>query len=60
MLYNAYFEHFFISKKFSVKESLVGVHGTMATSQIFSWPCEPIILLIGHFESPTEVQLNLW
>ena len=28
--------------------------------QTIRWPCEPIILSIGHFERPTEVQLNRW
>ena len=34
----------------------------MVLTALFSarWPCGSIILLIGHFKSPTEVQLNSW
>ena len=49
---------FFISKIFPLKEFLAGVHGTLGIAQILSWPCEPIILSIEHFEGPTEVQQN--
>ena len=31
---------------------------TQGSAQNVRWPCQPIILLIGHFEGPTEVQLN--
>ena len=48
----------FISKIFSVKEFLTSTHGTLETPHSVKWPCEPIILWIGHFEGPTEVQLN--
>ena len=33
---------------------------TRGTAQSSRWPCKPIILLIGHFEGQTEVQLNSW
>ena len=33
---------------------------TLVTAQDVRWPCEPIILSIGHFEGLTEVQLNIW
>ena len=29
---------------------------TQGTAQTFRWPSQPIILSIGHFEGPTEVQ----
>ena len=34
----------------------------MVLTALFSakWPCGPIILLTGHFESPTEVHINSW
>ena len=41
-------------------EFLVNTDGTLGTLQTVRWPCDLIILLIGHFESPTEVQLNSW
>ena len=41
-------------------EFLVNTDGTHGTLQTVRWPCQPIILLIRHFESPTEVQLNSW
>ena len=39
---------------------LASSQGTHRTLQVVRWPCEPIILSIGHFEGPTEVQLNSW
>ena len=36
------------------------MHGTQGIVQTVRWPCEPIILLIGHFEGPTEAQLKSW
>ena len=33
---------------------------TQGTAQTFRWSCKPIILSIGHFEGPNEVQLNSW
>ena len=41
-------------------EFLVNADGTHETLQTVRWSCEPIILWIRHFESPTEVQLNSW
>ena len=41
-------------------EFLVNTDGTNGTLQIVRWPYKPIILSVGHFESPTEVQLNSW
>ena len=35
-------------------EFLACTQGTRETPQTVRWPCEPIILLIGHFEDPTE------
>ena len=42
----------------SVIEFLADIDGTQGTFQSVRWPCETTILSIGHFESPTEVQLN--
>ena len=39
-------------------EFLNSVQGTNKTLQTVRWHCEPIILLIGHFEGSTEIQLN--
>ena len=47
-------------KKIFVKEFSDSTHGIQAIAETLRWPCEPIILSIGHFESPTEVQLNSW
>ena len=41
-------------------EVSAGTHGTQGIAQTFRWPCELITLSIGHFEGPTEVQLNSW
>ena len=41
-------------------EFLSNTDGTNQILQIGRWPCEPIILSNGHFEGPTEVQLNIW
>ena len=49
-----------MSKKRSVKELSDGTHGSQGTPQTVRQPCKPIILLIGNFESVTEVQLNSW
>ena len=38
-------------------ELLVCTQGTQGTLQIVRWPCELIILSIGHFEGPTIDQL---
>ena len=43
------------AKKFST--SKYGIQGTAQTVRL---SCEPIILLIRHFEGPTEVHLNNW
>ena len=42
-------------KKISVKEFSDGTHGIQGIAETLRWPCEPIILPIGHFEGPTEV-----
>ena len=39
---------------------LANTGGTHGTLQAVRWPCEPIILSIGHFEGQMEVQLNSW
>ena len=44
----------------SVMKFLAITDGTHGTLESVRWPCEPIILSIGHFESRTEVQLNSW
>ena len=41
-------------------EFLPNTDGTHRTAESVRWPYGPIILLIGHFEGPTEVQLNIW
>ena len=41
-------------------EFLACSQGTQGTPQTISWPCEPIILPIGHFQGPAEVQLKSW
>ena len=45
-------------KKNSVKVVLASTHGPLGTPHTVRWPCEQIILSIGHFKHPTEVQLN--
>ena len=57
---NVYFKNLFICKILSVKVPLANTHGCEGTAQTFKWPCEPIILSIGHFDDPTEVQLSSW
>ena len=47
-------------KKNSVMEFLVNRDGTLGTLQTVKCPCKPIILSIGYFQAPTEVQLNSW
>ena len=39
-------------------EFFVNTDSTRVTFQTVRWPSQPIILSIGHCESPTEVQLN--
>ena len=39
-------------------EFLVNTDGTHRTLETVRWSCKPIILSIGHFKGPTEVQLN--
>ena len=60
MFYIVLFEYLLISEKFSVNEFLASKQGSLGTLETVTWPCEPIILSVGHFESPTEVQLNSW
>ena len=48
----------FAKKEKIMKEILASNYGSLGTAQTVRWPCIPITLLIGHFESPTEVQLN--
>ena len=50
----------FICKKKIMKEFLASNYGSLGTAQTVRWPCIPITLLIGHFESPIEFQLNSW
>ena len=54
------FKIYSFGKKNSVMEFLTSAQGTNRTLQSFRWPCEMITLSIGHFESPTEVQLKIW
>ena len=46
-------------KKIFVMEFSDSKHGIRVIAQTLRWPCEPIILLIGHFEGPTKVQLKI-
>ena len=46
--------------KKSVMEFLANTDGAHGTLETVRWPYEPIILSIGHFEGPTEVQLHGW
>ena len=55
-----HFKIYLFVKKNSVMEFLANTDGTHGTLQTVRWPCEPIILSIGHFEGRTEVQLNSW
>ena len=41
-------------------EVIVNTDDTHGTLKTVRWPCEPIISSIGHFEGPTDVQLNSW
>ena len=41
-------------------EFLADTDGTHGILQTVRWSCEPIILSMGHFEGPSEVQLNSW
>ena len=41
-------------------EFLACTQGTQGIPENVGWPCETTILSIGHFEGPTEVQLNSW
>ena len=36
-------------------ELFTNTHGAQGIAQTVKWPCEPIILSIGHFKRPTEV-----
>ena len=58
--FNGCFGNSSISKKLALKEPLDVVMLHSGYAQTLTWSCEPIILLIGHFEGPTEVQLNSW
>ena len=60
MLFNASIQNLFIYKKYLVIEFLANTDGIQKTLQTVRWPCEPIILSIGNFESATDVQLNSW
>ena len=55
-----HFKIYSFVKKNSVMEFLANTDGTHGTLQTVRWPCQPIILSIGHFEGRTEVQLNSW
>ena len=47
-------------KKIFLKDFSDGRHGIQRITETLRRPCEPMILLIGHFDGPTEVQLNSW
>ena len=38
------------AKKLSMKQLSASKHGSQGTAQVARWPCEPLILLIEHFE----------
>ena len=39
-------------------EFFVNTDETLVTPQTVRWPCKPIILWVGHFKGPTEIQLK--
>ena len=41
-----------------MREVSASTNGLQGIAQTVRWSCKPIILSIGRFESPTEVQLN--
>ena len=43
-----------------MKEFLASTHGTQGIAQTVRWPWKQLILSIGHFEGPNEVQLDSW
>ena len=43
-----------------MKEFSDSTYGIQEIAQTFIWSWESIILSIGYFEGPTEVQLNSW
>ena len=45
-------------KIFPVVDFLASTHDTQGTLQTVIWSWESIIFSIGHFEGPTEVELN--
>ena len=47
-------------KNIFLKELRDSTDAVQGIAQARRWPCEPIILSIGPFEGPTEVQLNSW
>ena len=47
-------------KKGFVQEFSDSTHGIQEIAETLRRPCKPIILLIGHFEGPTEVQMKSW
>ena len=60
IFFNSWFRNCIISKELTLKEFLYDVMLHSDTTQTFRWQRELISLLIGNFESPTEVQLNSW
>ena len=60
IFFNGWSGNSIISKELTWKRFCMISCCTQGTAQTFRWPCEPTILSIGHFESPTEVQLNSW
>ena len=55
---NGWFRNCIISKELINLDRVYVSCCTQRAAQTFRWRCEPIIMLIWHFESPTAVQLN--
>ena len=54
------FEFLKAFKEIFVKEFSDSTYGIQEVAQTLIWSWESIILSIGYFEGPTEVQLNSW
>ena len=54
------FKTYSFGKKNSVMEFFTQGTQSQGTPQAVRWPCKLIIVSIGYFLGPTEVQLNSW